>query len=238
MSNGYHRGVVLGRGAHGTVFASVSPEGSKVAVKEYHNYADGVFALRAITDIADILGELARRHIAVAVSVKTEAPVILVMPIATRPPDSWWKKVVQLANTLLELGVVMSDIKPTNLGVLNEHLVLLDVEAISRPQGKFTGFGSYPVICSQRWGHRQGGAAAYAEMASMLETDYWGNVALTKHAALCTAAEMANAPLPLSSATVAFLDCEDVSAMWGGLQSDMRASALFKEAQSRGACLL
>lgn len=238
MSAVFHRGLSLGNGAHGTVYASVSPDGSKVAVKEYPNYADGLFALRAISDIADVLDELASKNIAVAVSIASTAPAIIVMPIATRPQNSWWTKVIPLANSLLEHGLVMSDIKPCNLGVVCDNLVLLDVEAISRPEGKFTGLGSHPIVCMQRWNHKAGEHAAYAEIASILETDYWGNVALTRHAALCTAATMAGAPLPLSCDTIEFLERNDVAKMWGELHSDILESSFFKEAQRRGACLL
>ena len=230
----YSRGITLGRGAHGVVYASVSPDGCEVAVKEYPNYADGIFALRSIHAIAGSLCALADEHITVPILSVMSAPPQLVMPVCTRPPDSWWPSVISLANALLSHGCAMSDIKPANLGVLDGRLVLLDVEAISETTGPFTGMGSYPVIIWDMW-VSAGGAD---DISARLQSDRRANIALTRYSALATAAVMANAPCPLSARSIEFLDNPAATMMWAELQNDMDASPLFQEARARSACTL
>lgn len=232
----YHRGRRLGGGTFGEVYESISPDGHPVAVKTYPVDADGDFALRAIDDAAPLLRVLCDRGVTVPLFVQSASPTTLVMPVCTRPPDSWWPLVFPLAESLIASGAVMSDIKPANLGVFNGSLLLLDVESVSRPSGKFTALGSYPLITVADWGGPE--LSANREIASRLAIDPAANRALTRHAALCTALTMHSKAMVLNWPAVARLDNTDANAAWQLLAKDLDASPLIAAARERGACAL
>lgn len=180
---GFVAGEELGRGSTGLVRrASPPPTGvpgwaaaGPVALKTWPDAAVGAYALQALADIAAAAPALCGPATGAAAPffvVPGGAPAVImpvVAPVCAGHSQELLAVVARLLDPagLLPLGVVHTDIKAANFGVLDDRVVLIDHDAFARNPGPHCHLGSYSPVLWYRWhpppprmADAMGGAAA------------------------------------------------------------------------------